>query len=94
DVRAAPVASVFGTPADRPYDVLIADPPYGMPDAEIAGWLVAAIEHGWLAPDATAVIERPTRGGPFPWPAPLEATRERRYGDTTLHVARCYRRRP
>ncbi len=94
DVRAAPVASVFSAPADRPYDVLLADPPYAMPDAEIAGWLVAALEHGWLAPDATAVIERPARGGPFPWPAPLEATRERRYGDTTLHVARCYRRRP
>jgi hypothetical protein len=26
--------------------------------------------------------------GTFPWPAPLEAVRERRYGDTALHTAR------
>jgi len=94
DVRAAPVATVLAAPADRPYDVLLADPPYATPDAEVAGWLTAALAHGWLAPEATAVIERPTRGGPFPWPAPLRATRERRYGETTLHVARCYRLRP
>jgi 16S rRNA (guanine966-N2)-methyltransferase len=93
-VRAATVAAVLGAKADRPYAVLLADPPYAMPDAEVAGWLTAALTNGWLTPDATAVVERPTRGGPFPWPSPMEATRERRYGETTLHVARCYGRRP
>jgi 16S rRNA (guanine966-N2)-methyltransferase len=93
-VRAAPAAAVLSAPADRAYDVLLADPPYAMPDAEVASWLADALAHGWLAPDATVVVERPTRGGPFPWPAPLEPTRERRYGETTLHVARCYGRRP
>jgi 16S rRNA (guanine966-N2)-methyltransferase len=93
-VRAAPVATVLGTPADRPYDVLLADPPYAMPDAEVVGWLAAALANGWLGPDATAVVERPSRGGPFPWPAPMQATRERRYGETALHVARCYGRQP
>lgn len=94
EVRHAPVAAVLAAPADRPYDVLLADPPYAMPDAEVAGWLTDAHAHGWLAPEAVVVVERPTRGGPFPWPAPLQATRERRYGETTLHVARCYRLRP
>ncbi len=89
-VRATTAAAVLATPADRSYDVLLADPPYALPDTEVAAWLVAAAAHGWLAPDATAVVERPTRGGPFPWPAPLEAVRERRYGETTLHIARCY----
>jgi 16S rRNA (guanine966-N2)-methyltransferase len=93
-VRAAPAAAVLAAPADRPYDVLLVDPPYAMPDAEVVGWLAAAHAHRWLAPDATAVVERPTRGGPFPWPTPMQATRERRYGETTLHVARCYGRRP
>jgi 16S rRNA (guanine966-N2)-methyltransferase len=46
--------------------------------------------NGWLAKAATVVVERPTRGGPFPWPEPLRAVRERRYGETTLHLARCY----
>jgi len=90
-VRAASAAAVLGGPADRAYDVLLADPPYALPDAEVAGWLAAALAHGWLAPDATAVLERPTRGGPFLWPAPFKPIRERRYGETTLHVARCYR---
>jgi 16S rRNA (guanine966-N2)-methyltransferase len=93
-VRAALAAAVLGTPADRPYDVLLADPPYAMPDEEVVGWLVAALTHGWHTPDPTVVVERPTRGGPFPWPAAMQATRERRYGETALHVARCYRRQP
>jgi 16S rRNA (guanine966-N2)-methyltransferase len=33
------------------------------------------------------VVER-ARGAAFPWPAPLVALRERRYGDTVLHTAR------
>ena len=93
-VRQAPVAAVLGTPADRPYDVLLADPPYAMADEEVTGWLAAALANGWLAPDATVVVERPARGGPFPWPEAMEATRERRYGETALHVARCYGRPP
>jgi 16S rRNA (guanine966-N2)-methyltransferase len=93
-VRAAGAAAVLAAPAERAYDVLLLDPPYALPDAEVAGWLAAAAAHGWLAPDASAVVERPTRGGAFAWPAPLEATRERRYGETTLHFAHCYRPQP
>jgi 16S rRNA (guanine966-N2)-methyltransferase len=90
-VRAAPAAAVLAAPADQAYDLLLVDPPYATPDAEVAGWLAAAVVNGWLAEDATVVVERPTRGGAFPWPSPLEPLRERRYGETTLHLGRCYR---
>ena len=90
EVRAASAAAVLAAPADRPYDLVLVDPPYATPEAEVAGWLAAATAQGWLAEDATVVIERPTRGGPFPWPAPLKPLRERRYGETTLHLGRCY----
>jgi len=90
EVRAASAAAVLAAPADRPYDLLLVDPPYAIPEAEVAGWLVAAVAQGWLADDAVVVVERPTRGGPFPWPAPLKPLRERRYGETTLNVGRCY----
>ena len=90
-VRAAPAAAVLAGPADRAFDLLLVDPPYATPDTEVVGWLTAALAHGWLADDATVVVERPTRGGPFPWPEPLQPVRERRYGETTLHLARCYR---
>ena len=89
-VRAASAAAVLGGPADRAYDVVLVDPPYATPDAEVAGWLADAHAHGWLAADAVVVVERgrgPGRcGGAFPWPPPLVALRERRYGDTVLHM--------
>ena len=87
EVRAAGAAAVLASPADRAYDVVLVDPPYATPDAEVAGWLAAAHAHGWLAADAVVVVER-ARGGAFPWPPPLAGVRERRYGDTVLHTAR------
>ena len=90
-VRAAPAAAVLAGPADRAYDVVFVDPPYDVPDAEIAGWLTAAAANGGLAGDATVVVERAQRSGTFVWPEPLRGMRERRYGDTVLHVAHCYR---
>ena len=86
-VRPASVGAVLGTPADRAYDVVLVDPPYATPDAEVAGWLAAASRNGWLAGDAVVVVER-GRGAAFPWPPPLVALRERRYGDTVLHTGR------
>jgi len=87
-VRAAPAGTVLGAPAPRAYDVLLVDPPYDVPDDEVAGWLVAAAEHGWLAPGALVVVERRAGrgrdGGSFAWPAPLAAVRRRRYGETVL----------
>jgi len=93
-VRVAPAAAVLSGRGPRGYDVLLVDPPYAIPDAEVADWLSTAAAHGWLAPDATVVVERSSRDGPFPWPEPLRRVRERRYGETTLHVARCYGPRP
>lgn len=84
-VRMASAAAVLAAPADRAYDVVLVDPPYAVPDAEVATWLATASAHGWLADDAVVVVER-GRGRGFPWPAPLVALRERRYGDTILHV--------
>ncbi len=87
DVRVAPAAAVLGRRADRAFDLVLVDPPYTTPDAEVAGWLAAAQANGWLATDAVVVVER-GRGTAFPWPPPLVGVRERRYGDTVLHTAR------
>lgn len=89
-VRAASVAAVLAAAAPRRYDLLLADPPYAVSNAEIAGWLRAAVAHGWLAEQATVVVERPARAGSFDWPEPLRGRRDRRYGDTVLHTALCY----
>jgi 16S rRNA (guanine966-N2)-methyltransferase len=87
-VRAAPAAAVLAGASDRPYDVVLVDPPYELPDVEIAGWLRAAEAGGWLADDVVVVVERAARTGDFGWPEPLVAVRTRRYGDTVLHVGR------
>lgn len=90
EVRVAPAAAVLAGAADRPYDVVLVDPPYALTDAEVAGWLAVAHAHGWLASDATVVVERGSHSGAFAWPEPLRRVRERRYGDTVLHVGACY----
>lgn len=92
EVRAAGVAALLARPAPSAFDLVLADPPYDVPDTEVAGWLTAAEAGGWLAAAATVVVERAVRrgarrdGAGFEWPAPLRAVRERRYGDTVLHV--------
>jgi 16S rRNA (guanine966-N2)-methyltransferase len=90
-VRVGAAGSVLAGPAPRRYGLLLADPPYATPNDEVAGWLLAAATNGWLAEDATVVVERPGRAGAFEWPAPLAPRRDRRYGDTVLHVGLCYR---
>ena len=65
-VRAAPAAAVLAGQADRAFDLLLVDPPYATPDTEVAAWLTAALAHGWLAADATVVVERPSPGRAVP----------------------------
>lgn len=88
EVRSAPAGTVLAAPAPRAYDLVLVDPPYDVPDDEVAGWLDVAAGHGWLAPDAVVVVERRAGrgrdGGSFGWPAPLVAVRQRRYGETVL----------
>lgn len=85
-VRPGSAGAVLAGPPDRAYDVVLVDPPYEVSATEVAQWLAAAVTNGWLAGDALVVVERAVRGGPFPWPAGLSALRERRYGDTVLHL--------
>jgi 16S rRNA (guanine966-N2)-methyltransferase len=83
------VSSVLSAPPDGgPYDVVFADPPYAVPDAEIEALLAALVDNGWLSPHAVVVLERPTRGGPPPLVEGVTPGRGRRYGETTLWYGR------
>jgi 16S rRNA (guanine(966)-N(2))-methyltransferase RsmD len=75
-------------PEGGPYDVVFADPPYAVPDEEIAAMLSALVGGGWLAADAVVVVERATRGGPPPQVEGVTPGRSRRYGETTLWYGR------
>ncbi|MDO3700700.1 16S rRNA (guanine(966)-N(2))-methyltransferase RsmD [Micromonospora sp. C28SCA-DRY-2] len=96
-LRAAPAARLVtgkvGTvlaagPEGGPYDVVFADPPYALPDAEVTAMLAALVDGGWLAPDALVVVERSSRTGPVEWVPGVTAERSRRYGETTLWYGR------
>jgi 16S rRNA (guanine966-N2)-methyltransferase len=70
--------------AQGPYDVVFADPPYALADAEVTRVLSLLAEHGWLAPRALVVVERATRSGPVNWPDGFVPDRARRYGEATF----------
>lgn len=78
------VRAVLSRPPDAPYDLVLSDPPYPLPDQDVETDLRLLADHGWLAEDATVMVERGTRGGEFGWPEGFEAAGSRRYGETTV----------
>jgi 16S rRNA (guanine966-N2)-methyltransferase len=88
----AKVASVLANgPAEGPYDVVFADPPYAVGEPELTEMLAALVGHGWLADDATLVIERSTRSPEPSWVQGVTGERQRRYGETALWYGRAAR---
>ena len=77
-----------GPGGEPPRDVVFADPPYAMPDAEVSAVLTALLGAGWLAPGAVVAVERASRSGPPQWPAGYAADRARKYGEATLWYGR------
>jgi len=87
-VRRDRVDRVLAAPPDGRYDLVFADPPYGLPDAELDVILATLAERGWLAPAAVLVVERSSRGGGPAWPPGIRAIKARRYGEGTLWYGR------
>jgi 16S rRNA (guanine966-N2)-methyltransferase len=86
-VQQAPVEAFLRTSPDRPYDLVLLDPPYPLPEDDLATVLAALADGGWLAPGAVVVVERSTRGPEPTWPPDLTRFGSRRYGETTLWLA-------
>jgi 16S rRNA (guanine966-N2)-methyltransferase len=85
DVCADRVERLLTQPAPRGFDVAFLDPPYA-DDVEPLLHLLAG--NGWLAADATVVVERATRSDEPAWPPGWVGDRSRRYGDSTLWYGR------
>ncbi|MFC0221488.1 16S rRNA (guanine(966)-N(2))-methyltransferase RsmD, partial [Nocardioides zeicaulis] len=84
DVVAASVATVLQSTPAAPYDVVFSDPPYPVPDADVAADLAALVAHGWLVPGALVVVERAAKRSEVVWPRGVEGERTKRYGETAL----------
>jgi 16S rRNA (guanine966-N2)-methyltransferase len=88
-VVAGSVPTVVAGPPPARFDLVLADPPYATPVAEVLGVLESLVTGGWLAADAVVVVERSSRGEPWEWPTPLTGVRDRRYGEALLRYGRC-----
>jgi 16S rRNA (guanine966-N2)-methyltransferase len=72
--------------ASGPWDIVFLDPPYDLPETDLAAALTAL--SGRLAPDATVMLERSSRSAEPSWPEGIAGERRKNYGDTTLWWAR------
>jgi 16S rRNA (guanine(966)-N(2))-methyltransferase RsmD len=80
-VICGPVHQVLST-LQGPYDLILADPPYGDPEGlALAGWPAL---HRILAPNAIVVLEHSPRVEPAGDAGPLRYVRTRRYGDSAV----------
>jgi 16S rRNA (guanine966-N2)-methyltransferase len=86
-VRSGQVVQVLGGEPDLPYDLALADPPYGLPASELHAVLTRLAHGGWLSASGLVIVERATRDGDIAWPAAYRPMRLKRYGDTALHWA-------
>ena len=91
----ASIASVVRRPAAQyvrggapggPFDLVVLDPPYDTPAAEVGDLLGALATSGALSVGATVVVERPAGGDPLVLPPGWDVRRERSYGDTLLLI--------
>ncbi|MCX2930465.1 16S rRNA (guanine(966)-N(2))-methyltransferase RsmD [Mycobacterium sp. CVI_P3] len=88
-VRRGTVTAVLGAGADGPVDLVLADPPYEVPTAEIEALLDSLDRNGWLGPGTVVVIERPAASAELTWPAGWTGWPVRRYGDTRVELGEC-----
>jgi 16S rRNA (guanine966-N2)-methyltransferase len=73
-------------PADAPFDLVLADPPYGVSDSEIDELLRRLGAPGWLSPGATVAIERAVGAG-ISAETGFRTGWERTFGDTLVVFA-------
>lgn len=73
---------------DGGYDVVFADPPYGLEEADLTAVLAALVDRDWLNPDGIVIVERSKRSAEPAWVPPVTGERSRRYGDTMLWYGR------
>lgn len=69
--------------AEGGYDLVFADPPYAVSDAEVTR-VLGLLAQGWLARDALVVVERASRSGAVAWPPDFLPGKSRRYGEATF----------
>ena len=87
-VLAQRVERVLDRPALTPFDVVFADPPYPLGQAEVELVLGLLVANGWIAESGMLVLERSARSVEPTWPEPLSLDSRKAYGETVLWYVR------
>lgn len=90
NVQVVPTSAVTypATAGGLTFDIVVADPPYDLPNEDLAAILAGLVTHGLLNPHADLIVERARRTADLSWPEPLVGERTKRYGDTVLLFGR------
>lgn len=84
DVVRERVETYVVRPAVQPWDLVLLDPPYDVPDTTLAEVLAALVPA--LTVESVVVVERSTRTPAPPWPAGMHGFDTRTYGETAVHL--------
>jgi 16S rRNA (guanine966-N2)-methyltransferase len=84
DVVRERVEAYVARPAAAPWDLMLLDPPYDVPDATLAEVLAALVPA--LTVESVVVVERSTRSAAPPWPDGMHGFDTRAYGETAVHL--------
>lgn len=87
EVRCAPVAAVLSGSPLRPFDLVLADPPYAVGEVAVQQMLAELVAGGWLSPDAVVVVERSSRSPQTVWPVGLLPGKVKKYGEARIEIA-------
>jgi 16S rRNA (guanine966-N2)-methyltransferase len=85
DVVGGDGGGLRGGRESRRFGLILADPPYPMPEPVLAADLASLA--GVAEPGALLVVERSSRSPEPTWPAGVEVEVGRRYGETTVWLA-------
>ena len=80
----ATVAKALAAAPPSPFDLVLADPPYAVPAADVESMLTSLSSRHWVRDGTLAVVERAAFGPELRWPDGWSAWQLRRYGDTRL----------
>ncbi|WP_424348250.1 16S rRNA (guanine(966)-N(2))-methyltransferase RsmD [Kocuria sp. CH-021] len=84
-VRHGAVGAYLADPAEGPWDLVLADPPYPLPEAELTAALAPLA--GRLREGGVVVVERSSRSPEPGWPQGLRRFEQKRHGETTVWFA-------
>ncbi|WGW13057.1 16S rRNA (guanine(966)-N(2))-methyltransferase RsmD [Saxibacter everestensis] len=87
EVVKSPVDGFLDKSVATPFDLIFADPPYPLAEAELAALLAAVTDNGWLEPGGVIVVERSSRSPEPVWPEELARYRRAKHGETMLWFA-------